>query len=127
MNNTVPDYYKILEVPSTATLAEIKRSYRRLVRKYHPDLNQQALDDHIKLLNEAYAVLRDSRKRSEYDALRAEEKRKLAAERELRRKRAQQAAALKKQQEQEKREREMTWVEGMVGFVRELKKALKED
>jgi curved DNA-binding protein CbpA len=120
----MPDYYNILEVPSTATLIEIKRSYRR---KYHPDLNQQALDNHIKLLNEAYAILRDPKKRSEYDALCAEENRKLAAERELRRKRAQQAAAQKKQQEQAKRQHEMTWVEGIVGFVRELKKALRED
>jgi len=105
------DYYVILEVPPTATMAEIKRSYRRLVRKYHPDLNKQALDKHIKLLNEAYTVLRDPVKRAKYDALRAEE--------ELRRKRQ------KKQQEQAKREEEMTWVEGMIGFVRELKKGLR--
>ena len=121
------DYYKILEVPATATQIEIKRSYRRLVREYHPDLKQQALGEHIKLLNEAYAILRDSKKRAEYDALRAEEERKVAAQKELRRMRAQQAAAQKKRQEQAKQEAEMTWVEGMVGFVRELKKALRED
>jgi DnaJ-class molecular chaperone len=123
----MPDYYKILEVPASATQVEIKRSYRHLVRKYHPDLNQQAMDNQIKMLNEAYAVLRDPVKRAGYDALRAEEERKVAAQKELRRKRAQQAAALKKQQEQAKREAEMTWIEGMVGFVRELKKALRED
>ncbi len=110
------DYYAILELSSTATTAEIKRAYRRLARKYHPDLNRQALDNHIKLLNEAYAVLRDPAKRAKYDALRAQEAQRLAAERERRRKQA-----------QAKKEAEMTWAEGMVGFVRELKKALQEE
>jgi len=121
------DYYVILEVPPTATLAEVKRSYRRLVRKYHPDLNKQALDEHIKLLNEAYAVLRDPAKRAKYDALRAEEERRKGVQEGLRRKQEERASAQKKQQEQAKREKEMTWVEGMVGFVRELKKGLRGD
>ncbi|TMC62646.1 MAG: hypothetical protein E6J21_05890 [Chloroflexota bacterium] len=47
------DYYAVLDVSPSATQSEIKRSYRRLARKYHPDLNQQARDQHIKLLNEA--------------------------------------------------------------------------
>jgi curved DNA-binding protein CbpA len=123
----MPDYYKILEVPASATQVEIKRSYRRLVRKYHPDLNQQGRDNHIKLLNEAYATLRDPVKRAGYDALRSEEERKVVAQKEVLRRRAQQAAAQKRQQEQAKREAEMTWMEGMIGFVRELKKALQED
>jgi curved DNA-binding protein CbpA len=121
------DYYVIIEVPTTATLAEIKRSYRRLVRKYHPDLNKQALDEHIKSLNEAYAVLRDPVKRAKYDALRAEEERRKRVQEELRRKQEERVAAQKKQQEQAKREKEMTWVEGMIGFVRELKKGLRGD
>jgi len=108
-------------------LAEVKRSYRRLVRKYHPDLNKQALDEHIKLLNEAYAVLRDPAKRAKYDALRAEEERRKGVQEGLRRKQEERASAQKKQQEQAKREKEMTWVEGMVGFVRELKKGLRGD
>jgi curved DNA-binding protein len=112
----LPDYYAILEVPPKATPAEIKRSYRRLVRKYHPDLNKQARDQHIKLLNEAYAILSSPTKRAAYDAQRAEEKRRIAAQEALRRK-----------QEQSKREAEMTWAEGIVGFVRELKKGLQED
>ena len=119
------DYYVILEVPPTATLAEVKRSYRHLVRKYHPDLNKQALDEHIKLLNEAYAVLRDPLKRAKWDALRAEEERRKRVQEELHRKQAERVAAQKKQQEQAKREKEMTWAEGMVGFVRELKKGLR--
>ena len=119
----MPDYYAALEVPPTATVPEIKRSYRRLVRKYHPDLNRQALDQHIKLLNEAYAVLSNPTKRAAYDATRAGEAR-LKAEQEALRRRQVQA---RQQQEQAGREGEMTWAEGVVGFVKELKKALQED
>ncbi len=112
----MPDYYAILEVSPTATATEIRRSYRRLARLHHPDLNQQALDIHIKRLNEAYEVLRDPRKRAAYDQQRAVEKRR-AAER----------AALRRQQEQARREPEMTWTEGIVGFVREFKKGLQDE
>jgi len=119
----MPDYYAALEVPSTATTTEIKRSYRRLVRKYHPDLNRQARDQHIKLLNEAYAVLSNPTKRAAYDATCAEEARRTA---ELEAQRLRQAQA-RQQQEQARRQAEMTWAEGVVGFVRELKKALHED
>jgi curved DNA-binding protein CbpA len=118
----MPDYYAALEVPPTATVTEIKRSYRRLVRKYHPDLNQQARDQHIKLLNEAYAVLSSPIKRAAYDATRAEEARRTVEQEALRRRQTQ----ARQQQEQAKREAEMTWAEGVVGFVRELKKALQE-
>jgi|SRR5579884_672914 len=104
------DYYKILEVPPTATEAEIKRSYRRLVRLHHPDLNKQARDIHIKRLNEAYAVLRDPVKRAAYDAELAETLRLLEERR----------------RQQAKKEPEMTWIEGIFGFVRELKKELKD-
>lgn len=110
------DYYAILEVSPTATTAEIKRSYRRLARLHHPDLNKQALDTHIKRLNEAYEVLRDPVKRAAYDEQLAEEKRRAAAR-----------AAARRQEEQAKREPEMTWAEGIVGFVRELKKGLKDE
>lgn len=109
------DYYNILEVSPDATTAEIKRSYRRLVRLHHPDLNRQARDIHVKRLNEAYAVLRDPVKRAVYDRQRAEEKRRAAAQ-----------AALHRQQ-QARREQEMTWGEGIIGFVRELKKGLKDE
>ncbi|HZS79227.1 MAG TPA: DnaJ domain-containing protein [Ktedonobacteraceae bacterium] len=106
------DYYQILEVSPTATEAEIKRSYRRLVRLHHPDLNKQARDIHIKRLNEAYAVLRDPAKRAAYDAELAEARRREEEH--------------KRQQAQAKREAEMTWIEGIFGFVRELKKELKD-
>lgn len=114
------DYYRILEVSSTATKAEIKRSYRRLVRKYHPDLHQQTLDKQIKLLNEAYAVLGDAAKRAEYDAVRAEEKRRVATAQEALRRKQVEA------QVQVKSEVKMTWIEGVFGFVRELRKGLRE-
>lgn len=102
------DYYAILEVSPSATLAEIKRSYHRLARLHHPDLNKQALDTHIKRLNEAYQALRDPQKRAAYDEQLAEAQR--------------QAALLAKA----KREAEMSWTEGLFGFVNELKKGLKE-
>ena len=115
---SLPDYYAVLEVPMIATQAEIKRSYRRLARRYHPDLNQQALDKHIKQLNEAYKVLGNPTKRAAYDAQRLEEKQWKAAARERLR---------QQQQKQIKREPEMTWVQGIFGFVRELRKAMRED
>ncbi|HVB75600.1 MAG TPA: DnaJ domain-containing protein [Ktedonobacteraceae bacterium] len=106
------DYYTILEVPPTATQVEIKRSYHRLARLHHPDLNKQALDIHIKRLNEAYQVLGDPQKRAAYDAQRIE---------------AQRQAARYRQQKRASREPEMTWIEGAFGFVNELKKGLKEE
>jgi curved DNA-binding protein CbpA len=112
----MPDYYTILEVSPTSTTAEIKRSYRRLARLHHPDLNTQALDTHIKRLNEAYEILRDPLKRAAYDEQRAEDQRLAAAQ-----------AAYQRRQEQAIREPEMTWVEGFVGFVQELKKGLKDE
>lgn len=109
------DYYAILEVSSTATATEIKKSYRRLARLHHPDLHQNGRDTQIKRLNEAYEVLRDPKKRAVYDAQR----------RELQ-KQAEALAAFKRQQ-QIKREPEMTWVEGIIGFVRELKKGMRDE
>lgn len=63
------DYYKILEVPRSATEAEIKKAYRRLARKYHPDLNpnNKEAENKFKAINEAYEVLSDPEKRKKYD------------------------------------------------------------
>ena len=63
------NYYEILGVPKTATADELKRSYRRLARKYHPDLNpnDKAAEERFKDIGEAYEVLSDTTKRQQYD------------------------------------------------------------
>lgn len=62
------DYYKILGVARDADAAEIKKAYRKLARKYHPDVNKAAgSEDKFKELNEAYEVLKDKEKRKAYD------------------------------------------------------------
>jgi molecular chaperone DnaJ len=63
------DYYKVLDVPRSATEAEIKKAYRRLAMKYHPDRNpdDQAALEHFKEAKEAAEVLGDTQKRAIYD------------------------------------------------------------
>ncbi|MCD6320583.1 MAG: DnaJ domain-containing protein [Candidatus Desulfofervidaceae bacterium] len=64
------DYYEILGVPKNATQEEIKRAYRRLALKYHPDRNKsKEAEEKFKEINEAYAVLGDPEKRRQYDAM----------------------------------------------------------
>ena len=64
------DYYKILEVPKNADIDTIKRSYRRLASKWHPDKNRDnriECENKFKAISEAYDTLKDPEKRSIYD------------------------------------------------------------
>lgn len=115
---SLSDYYAALEVPRNASLEQIKRSYRRLVRLYHPDVNKHTEEDRIKQLNEAYDVLSDLARRAAYDALLLQELRHAAL----------QELVLRQREESRRRQQEkITWTQGVVGFVKEFKKALRED
>ncbi len=62
------DYYQALGVPPTASEADIKQAYRKLARKYHPDVSKEAgAPQQFKQINEAYEVLKDEKKRALYD------------------------------------------------------------
>jgi curved DNA-binding protein len=64
------DYYEILGVLRTASETEITKAYRKLARKYHPDVNKAPeAEEKFKQIAEAYAVLKDPEKRKKYDTL----------------------------------------------------------
>jgi len=66
------DYYKILGVDTSADAKAIKKAYRRLASKYHPDVSKEAgAEDRFKDVNEAYEVLGDDKRRAEYERMRA--------------------------------------------------------
>ncbi len=94
------NYYTLLHIARTASLEEVRRAYYQQVRLHHPDVNQQQNDLTIKRLNEAYTVLRDPTRRAAYD-------------KQLR-------------TSYRSSEEKMTWVQGMFGFVRELKKNMRD-
>jgi len=61
--------YETLEVPESASEAEIKKAYRKLARKYHPDINKEkGAEDKFKEINSAYEILSDKKKKAQYDA-----------------------------------------------------------
>lgn len=68
-DNLEIDYYEVLEISRNADSSEIKKAYRKLALKYHPDRNQgnKEAEEQFKLINEAYQALSDPEKRSVYD------------------------------------------------------------
>ncbi len=63
------DYYNVLGISRDADEDEVRKAYRRLARKHHPDLNpgDKAAEEHFKKVQEAYEVLSDPKKRQMYD------------------------------------------------------------
>ena len=71
------DYYKILGVKETADKKTIKKAYKQLALKYHPDVNKSKdAERKFKRINEAYSILSDDEKRKKYDAARLRYKQK---------------------------------------------------
>ena len=74
------DYYQILEISKSASVDEIKKSYKTLALKYHPDKNKTAgAEEKFKKIAEAYEVLTNEKKRKAYEVLMTDQKKKRKA------------------------------------------------
>ena len=71
MTNMIKDYYSILGVNESCTEQELKSAYRKLARKWHPDIAGNTIEtvQKFKEINEAYEILSDKTKRAEYDRM----------------------------------------------------------
>ncbi len=67
INNKLPNYYKILGIPRDATQKEIKKKFRELAKKIHPDKTKEDSEEEMVELNKAYEVLSDEEGREKYD------------------------------------------------------------
>lgn len=63
------NFYKILELDKNASETDIKKNYRKLSKKHHPDVNKEGSDDEFKKISSAYEILSDKNKKSEYDRM----------------------------------------------------------
>ena len=66
-NNNLPNYYEILGVESNATAAEIKKNFRELAKKTHPDKTKEDSEEEMIKINKAYEVLSDETSKERYD------------------------------------------------------------
>ncbi len=67
INDELPNYYEILEIPRDATQREIKKKFRELAKKTHPDKTKEDSEEEMVELNKAYEILSDEEKREKYD------------------------------------------------------------